>query len=164
MDNCKVNIIEFTLKIDGCSDIDEIILLLNDYFKDILFDRVISKDNEYVYLRKIIRYVANSSLYSKKEKNEFMLVIEKILVLSRDIVRYDRFNKLSKSKIWELSLDDVDEYLDIMIRDCYYGYVVSKLDVYFRRYLELDGNVDKLYKLHKQYVNQVITLPCRSIQ
>lgn len=147
MDNCKVNILEFTLKIDDCRDIDEIILLLNDYFRDILFDRVISKENEYVYLRKIIRYVNNSSLYSRKEKNDFMMVIERVLVFSRDGIRYDRFVKLSKVKVWELSLSDIDEYLDIMIMDCYYGYIVSKLDVYFRRYLELDGNIDRLYKL-----------------
>ena len=76
-----------------------------------------------------------------------MITIEKILVFSRDNNRYNKFVKLSKSKAWELSLEDIYEYLDIMIKDCYYGYIVSKLDIYFRRYLELNGNVDKLYKL-----------------
>lgn len=147
MDNYRINILEFIKKIDNSNNIDEVILILNDYFKDILFDRVISKENEYVYLRKIIRYVSNSSLYSKEEKNIFMITIEKILVFSRDNNRYNKFVKLSKSKAWELSLEDIYEYLDIMIKDCYYGYIVSKLDIYFRRYLELNGNVDKLYKL-----------------
>ena len=147
MDNYRVNVSEFVLKIDLCNDLDEVILLLNEYFKDILYGYVISRENEYVYLRKIIRYVSNSSLYSKKEKNDFMIVIERILVFSRDIDRYDKFVRLSKGKVWELSFEDIDEYIDIMIRDCYYGYIVSKLDVYFRRYLELDGDVDRLYKL-----------------
>ena len=147
MDNCKINILEFIERIDGCTDVDEIILLLNDYFKDVLFDRVISRENEYVYLRKIIGYVRNSSLYSNDEKNLFMITIERILIFSRDNDRYDRFIKLSRSKVWDLSLYDIYEYIDIMIRDCYYGYIVSKLDIYIRRYLELNGNVDKLYGL-----------------
>ena len=54
MDNYRINILEFIKKIDNSNNIDEVILILNDYFKDILFDRVISKENEYVYLRKII--------------------------------------------------------------------------------------------------------------
>jgi len=147
MDNFRVNVSEFVEKIDLCNNFDEIIELLNVYFKDILYERIISKENEYVYLRKIIRYVSNSSLYSKKEKNDFMLVIERVLVFSRNVDRYDKFVCLSKRKVWELSLEDIDEYIDIMIRDCYYGYIVSKLDIYFRRYLELDGDIDKLYKL-----------------
>ena len=147
MDNYRVNICEFIENIELCDELDDVIGLLNNYFENILYGCVISKENEYVYLRKIIRYVCNSSLYSKKEKNDFMMAIEKVLVFSRDNDRYDKFVRLSKGKVWELSLEEIDEYIDIMIRDCYYGYVVSKLDVYFRRYLELDGDVDKLYNL-----------------
>lgn len=147
MDNCKVNIRKFISDVNGLNNIDDIIMLLNEYFKDILYGREISKENEYVYLRKIIRYVSNCSEYSKKEKNDFMLAVEKILVFSRDNDRYESFIRLSKFKVWELSVNEIYEYIDIMIKDCYYGYIISKLDAYVRRYLELEGDIDKLYKL-----------------
>ena len=122
--------------------------ILNEYFNYRVSNRIICDKEELDDLIFLVYEIKNMKIYyDKKQKNLIMTEIARLIVLSKDIDIYKKFYIFSKKKVFEFSNEEIIEYIDIILKNCYCCFVVSKFDIYIRKYFELDGSLCEILKL-----------------
>ena len=121
---------------------------LSEYFSYRVLNRKICNTEDLDDLELLVYKIKNMKIYyDKKQKDLIMNEIARLIVLSKDIDVYKKFYIFLKKKCFEFSDEEIIEYISIILKNCYCCFVASKFDIYFRRYLELNGSISELLKL-----------------
>lgn len=148
MDIKKLKIENLVCLLNDNEELEKIFEIIEVYFKYRLFNKILCSDDELEQLEVFARMVKNMNIYGNKKQRDMIINdIAKLIVFSKDVDRYVMFCKLGNKRVVQLNCEEIIDYIDIMLSNCYCCFVVSKLDCYIRRYLELFGDIDKLDKI-----------------
>ena len=148
MDFRTLDIVAFVNFLYTYDDRDNLNELLIEYFSYRVFNVKICDIVELDYLEKFVYDIKNNIIFSNKNKKGIVMnEISKLIILSKNIDLYKRFDLLLNKGACEFSNEEIIEYIDIILKNCYCCFVVSKFDIYFRRYFELGGSLDDILNL-----------------